>query len=144
MILPDVNLLLYAYDSASPLHEAARRWLEDAWSGSEPIGLPWVNILAFLRIGTQPRILTTPFRIEEAVSIVNRWLERPNVSVLSPGPRHWEILLRLLTESQSRGPLVTDGHLAALALEHGATVCTSDRDFRRFSGLRLEFPLGAS
>ena len=135
MILVDANLLLYAYDSTAPQHEPARRWLQGVFSSPEPIGLPWVSILAFLRISTQPRILTEPLLMAEAVSLVNEWLAQPNVTILAAGQRHWEILTELLAESQSRGLLVTDAHLAALAIEHGATLCTADRDFRRFSGL---------
>src|SRR5262249_34585510 len=131
------------YDSTSAQNEPAKRWLESAFSRPEPIGLPWVTILAFLRISTQPRILGQPLLMAEAVSTVNEWLAQPNVILVAPGQRHWEILTALLAESQSRGPLVTDAHLAALAIEHGATLHTTDRDFRRFSGLRVRYPLSA-
>ncbi len=141
MILVDANLLLYAYDSSASQNEPARRWLEGVFSQPEPIGLPWVSILAFLRISTQPQILTEPLLMTEAVSTVNEWLAQPNVMILAPGQRHWEILTELLAESHSRGRLVTDAHLAALAIEHGATLYTTDRDFRRFSGLRVHYPL---
>jgi len=143
MILVDTNLLLYAYHSNSPRHEPARQWLERVCSAPEPVRVAWVSLLAFLRISTDVRMPGETFLPEEAVSIVNEWLAQPNFGVLSAGERHWEILSALLTESQSRGALVTDAHLAALAVEHGATLYTSDRDFRRFSGLRLEYPLTA-
>ena len=141
MMLIDANLLLYAYDPSSPHHEASRHWLETTFSGPETIGLAWTTALAFLRITTSPRPLENPLSAFEAVAIVSEWLERPRVSLLSPGERHWEILRRLLTDQQVRGPLVTDAHLAALAIEHGATLATTDRDFSRFPALRTLNPL---
>jgi len=144
MILIDANLLLYAYGAASEHHAKARPWLEFVLSRAEPVGLAWVTILAFLRIGTDSRLQGRPLLMREAISIVNEWLSRPNVAVLEPGERHWSILSRLLPESQARGPLVMDAHLAALAIEHGATVATNDRDFTRFPGLGLEYPLDSA
>ena len=141
MILVDANLLIYAYDSASAHHELARGWLETTFSGSEQIGLTWMAVLAFLRITTSPRPLDHPFSIAEAVEIVTGWLERPTVALVHPGERHWEILRNLLEEGQARGPLVMDAHLAALAIEHGATLATTDKDFTRFPGLRMVNPL---
>jgi len=141
MILIDANLLLYAYDSGSVHHEAARGWLETVLSNSEPVGLAWVALLAFLRIGTDRRLRKDAPSIEEATAIVSGWLEQPMVTLLDPGERHWEILRRLLQEGQASGPLVTDAHLAALAIEHGATLATTDRDFSRFPGLRVLNPL---
>jgi toxin-antitoxin system PIN domain toxin len=141
LILVDANLLLYAYDPSSERHEAARRWLESVLSGFEPVGFAWATILAFLRIGTSHRAFTSPLTPEEAVAIVSGWLERPMVGVPSPGEHHWKILSDLLTTAQAHGPLVMDAHLAALAIEHGATLCTTDRDFTRFPGLRVVNPL---
>jgi toxin-antitoxin system PIN domain toxin len=140
MILIDANLLIYAYDSGSENHEAARQWLEHTFSAPEPIRLAWVTLLAFLRITTNPR-LGRPLALAEAVSIVDDWLERPNVGLLAPGERHWEILRTLTPKSQARGNLVMDAHLAALAIEHGATLHTTDRDFSRFAGLRFSNPI---
>ena len=100
-----------------------------------------MTVLAFLRISTNPRALEHPFPVSEAVAIVSEWLDRPMVTVLGPGERHWEILRNLLQEGQAPGPLVMDAHLAALAIEHGAALSTSDRDFARFPGLRLSNPL---
>jgi len=105
------------------------------------VGLPWVSILAFVRISTNPRILELPLTTGEAIKIVSSWLARANVTVLSPGDRHWEIMQNLLVEGQATGPLVTDAHLAALAIEHGATLASADRDFARFPGLKLLNPL---
>ena len=141
MILIDTNLLLYAYHSQSQHHEAARRWLEQVLSHPELVRVGWTSLLAFVRISTDARLPGEAFLISEAVSVVNEWLAQPNFGVLSPGERHWEILSGILAESQSRGPLVTDAHLAALAIEHGATLYTADRDFRRFAGLRVQYPL---
>jgi toxin-antitoxin system PIN domain toxin len=141
MILIDANVLIYAYDSSSPFHGPARRWLEEVLSRPEPVRLAWVSILAFLRITTHPRVFEKPLSIDEAVSIVDSWLGQPPVAVLEPGSRYWPILRQLLPAAQARGPLVMDGQLAALAIEHGATLCSTDLDFTRFEGLRLENPL---
>ena len=141
MILIDANLLLYASDTASIHHEPARRWLETTLSEAEPVGLAWAALLAFLRVGTNPRLRKDAFTIEEAAAIVVDWLDRPMVTVVNPGERHWEILRDMMTKGQARGPLVTDAHLAALAIEHGAVLATSDRDFARFPGLKFFNPL---
>ena len=141
MILVDANLLLYASDAASVHHEPASRWLETTLSEPEPVGLAWVAVLAFLRVGTNPRIRKDALTVEEAADILDSWLERPMVTLVNPGERHWRILLEMLTRGQVRGPLATDAHLAALAIEHGATLATTDRDFARFPGLRFFNPL---
>ena len=141
MILVDANLLLYAYLSQSEHHPAARHWIEAAFSGTQPVRLAWVTILAFLRISTHTRLSGQPLAMRDATRIVGEWLDRPSLGVLSPGERHWAILNGLLVEAQVRGALTTDAHLAALAMEHGATLCTCDRDFTRFRGLKLLNPL---
>lgn len=141
MTLVDANLLLYAYDASSRFHEGARSWLEERLSGTEPVGLAWITLLAFLRIATNPRALARPLLTERAVAIVSSWLALPCVVRPEPGERHWEILSGLMSSAQARGPLVMDAHLAALALEHGAVLATTDRDFARFEGLRTVNPL---
>jgi toxin-antitoxin system PIN domain toxin len=141
VILLDANLLLYAYNKASEHHEHARRWLEDALNGSVPVAFCWPTILAFQRIATNPRALSRPLSIGETCGIVESWLAVPVATLVLPTDRHWHILTRLLVAGQVSGPLVSDAHLAALAIEHGATLVTNDRDFSRFPGLRLEFPL---
>jgi len=141
MILIDANVLLYAYDPSSPHHRAARDWLETTLSKPENIGLTWLTLLAFVRISTSPRPLEHPLSTAEAVAIVSDWLERPMVTIPNPGERHWEILRALMTKGQAHGPLIMDAHLAALAIEHGGTLATSDRDFTRFPGLRILNPL---
>jgi hypothetical protein len=144
MMLLDANLLLYAYDSSSEHHERARKWLQRVLSQPEPVALAWTTILAFLRISTHPRALQRSFSIAEAASIVSGWLAVPALRILPPGEQHWAILSALLAEGQARGPLVMNAHLAALAIEHGATLCTTDRDFARFRELRVVNPLESS
>jgi uncharacterized protein len=141
MILVDANVLLYAYDSAAPEHPNARRWLEAVLAKPEPVLFPWQSIHAFLRIATNSRAWKAPLTIEEARAIIDEWLSLPNVVTPSPGERHWDILRDLLVDSQCRGPLVSDAVLAALAIEHGADLCTNDRDFSRFPKLRVVNPL---
>jgi toxin-antitoxin system PIN domain toxin len=132
VILPDANLLLYAYHPRASQHESSRTWLERVLTGPGLVGLTWLVVWAFLRITTNPRVFEAPLSPAEAATIVASWLSRPNVVILDPGPRHWEILGDLLADSQSAGPLVMDAALAALAIEHGATLNTTDRDFSRF------------
>ena len=141
MILIDANLLIYAYNSGSREHDRARPWLEGVLSRPEPVGLAWLTILAFIRITTTHRLLARPFSLEEVISVVDEWLGLPQVALLDPGPRHWEILRGLVASAQARGSLAMDAELAALSIEHGATLCTTDRDFSRFEGLRFVNPL---
>lgn len=140
MMVPDANLLLYAYNASADEHDLARRWWEDALSTEESVGLCWQTITAFLRIGTNSRIFPHPFSMKEASFIVTAWLQQPNVEVIVPTERHWEIFSRLLIESQAAGPLVMDAHLATLAMEHGAILCSHDADFKRFKSLRVHDP----
>ena len=141
MNLLDANILLYAYNKASEPHERARRWLEEALTGSAPVAFCWPTLLAFLRITTNPRAVSRPLQIAQARAIIDSWLAVPIATLVLPTERHWEILARLLTAGQASGPLVSDAHLAALAIEHGATLITNDRDFARFPDLRVEYPL---
>src|SRR6266852_2052358 len=141
MILIDANLLLYAYDSHAVSQKRAEAWLENVLSAGQPVGLTWQTILAFLRIGTHAGILAQPMSVSEAASVVSGWLVHPSVSILQPTDRHWTIRSSLLAHGQARGPIIMYAHLAALAIEHGATLCTTDRDFTRFKGLRLLYPL---
>jgi toxin-antitoxin system PIN domain toxin len=141
VILVDSNLLLYAFDAGACYHGRARSWLENVLDSSEQVGFAWVTLLAFVRIGTNPSALSRALSLEEATTILSSILERRNTILLHPGERHWSLLRQLLVNSQARGDLVTDAHLAALAIEHGATVCTTDRDFARFPGLRWQNPL---
>lgn len=140
MILLDANVLLYAYDLSSPVHSAARTWLTKAFSGSEPVGLSWPAILAFLRISTNRKIFQEPFSIGEAIAIVDDWLSQPSVRLLQAGEHHWVVLRKLLDETGSTGKLVMDAHLAALAVEHDTVLVTRDHDFAQFRGLRSTNP----
>lgn len=141
MNLLDANILLYAYNETSGQHDRARRWLEEALAGSAPVAFCWSTLLAFLRITTNPRAVSRPLQITQAQAIIDSWLAVPIATLVLPTERHWEILARLLTAGQAIGPLVSDAHLAALAIEHGATLITNDRDFARFPDLRVEYPL---
>lgn len=141
MKLLDANLFLYAYHSSSVHHRAAKQWIEEAFSEAAPVCLSWQTVTAFIRISTAARVFDAPFSITQCIEIVNSWLAVPSVRMLTPGERHWEILGKLLAGAQCRGPLVMDAHLAALALEHGAALYTTDKDFTRFEGLRIVNPL---
>lgn len=141
MILVDANLLLYAVNRDLPQNARARAWLEEVLSGHENVGLPWVVILAFLRLTTNARVFEQPLTVEQAVAYIEEWLAQPVVTTVSPGNSHWLILRNLLTVSGAGGNLTTDAHIAALAIEHGYTVYSTDNDFKRFSGLRHVNPL---
>ncbi|MGH8729945.1 MAG: TA system VapC family ribonuclease toxin [Burkholderiales bacterium] len=141
MILLDANILIYAYHPRSPQHKRARSWLEREFAGKEFVRLPWSSILAFIRISTNPRAFEDPLAISEASAIVSSWLDLPMVSTIEPGERYWQILRELMVEAQVSGPLVSDAALAALTIENGGTLCTTDRDFSRFSGLNVLNPL---
>ncbi len=140
MKLLDANILLYAYDSDSAHHGVCRSWLEVAFNSEETVALPWQTLLAFLRISTNSRATKKPLHGAEACEIVSAWLHQVNVNVIGAGERFWELLQHQMREAQVAGPLVTDAALAALALEHGATLCSVDKDFRRFRGLKLIDP----
>lgn len=143
MMLVDANVLLYAYQPRALHHDRCRVWIEEAFSGDEPVCIAWVTVLAFLRIATHPRIFETPLTTGEAVAVVSSWLGRDAVAVLEAGERCWEILRTLVVDAQASGPLVMDAFLAALALENGATLVTTDRDFARFPKLRRVDPTAA-
>jgi len=141
MILPDINLLIYAYDSDSPFHAAASAWWRDCLSGDEPVGLAQAVIFGFVRICTHPRVFHHPLTAAEAAAVVRSWLDQPVAQILEPPGGHVNDVLRLLEEIGTAGNLVTDAQLAALAMEYGAVLYTSDADFLRFPGLRWINPL---
>jgi toxin-antitoxin system PIN domain toxin len=141
VILIDANLLIYAVDSDSPWHRAARPWFEQTLSGTAPVGLPWLVILAFIRITTRAGIMRRPLPPSDALAYVQSWLEQPCVETVGPGAHHWAILRRLLEGTGAAGNLVADAHIAALALERGAAVYSSDHDFARFPGIVHVNPL---
>lgn len=141
MIILDANILLYAYDSGSVLHTEARTWLESVFSSGDAVGLPWQTVVAFLRVVTNPKLRGERLTLEEAVAIAEEWFEQPNVRLLAPGDRHWSILKPTMVDGQVRGPLITDAQLAALTIEYGGVLHTTDRDFARFPLLRWKNPL---
>jgi uncharacterized protein len=141
VILIDANLLLYAYHPRADQHETSRSWLEAVLSGRELVRFTWLTLWAFIRIGTNGRAFEHPLSLREAESIISSWLAEPAAGIVEPGERHWDILRGLLHEGQATGPLVMDAVLAAIAIEHGATICTTDRDFSRFPGLKWTNPL---
>jgi hypothetical protein len=137
MILVDVNLLLYAVNQDLPEHERARQWWEKTLSGHETVLIPWVVILAFLRISTNPRVFPAPLSIDAALRYVQEWITLPMVKTASPGETHGPVVLsQFLQQTGAGGNLTTDAHLAALALERRATVYSADNDFKRFSGIQ--------
>jgi hypothetical protein len=139
--LTDVNLLLYAFDAAAPRHRAAKRWLEEQLSGTETFAFSWVVLLAFLRLSTNARVFEDPLEPAEAFDLIDGWLAQPCATVVHPTDRHAAVLRELLEPIGTAGNLTTDAHLAALAIEHGAELCSSDADFSRFPGLRWSDPL---
>ena len=141
MILVDANLLIYAVNRDAPHHDRARRWLQETLSGTTSVGLPWISLLAFVRITTRPGVLANPMPVDEAIGFVDEWLERPVVEAVLPGEGHWAILRSLLRGSGTAGNLTSDAHLAALAVERGATICSADYDFRRFPSVDHVNPL---
>jgi toxin-antitoxin system PIN domain toxin len=140
MILVDANLLIYAVVEEAPEHEAAVAWLDERMSGTARVGLPWPSLLAFVRVVANPRAVERPLSLPEAWRRVRAWLAQPPAWVPPPTERHADVLEGLLLPE--RAPrLVPDAHLAALAIEHGLVLCSADRDFSRFAGLRWENPL---
>ncbi|MEK6245231.1 MAG: type II toxin-antitoxin system VapC family toxin [Pseudomonadota bacterium] len=141
MKIVDLNILLYAVDSNSSRHRAAREWWEQALNGDEPVGLPWVVVLGFLRVATNPRVFAAPHEVGSALRRVDRWLALDCIRVVREKDDHWETLRRLISAVGTAGNLTTDAHLAALAISHDAVLYSSDLDFGRFKGLRWENPL---
>lgn len=143
MIVVDVNILIYAHNAGAPQHRVARHWVENAFTGTERIGLPWAVAHGFLRLTTDGPSMMKPFSINEAAAIVDDWFAAPAVTPIVPGVRYWSILRDLMIATGVRGSLVSDAHIAALALENDASVCTTDRDFLRFASVRLINPLAS-
>lgn len=141
MILPDINLLVYAYNADAPLHSKAKKWWEKLLNQSQPVALPWVVIHGFVRLMTHPRVVERPLRPEVAIRHVRDWIEQPFVQILEPGGTHLDIFEQLLSEIGVGGDLTTDAQLAALAIEYQCELHSNDTDFARFSGLRWRNPL---
>ncbi len=141
MIVVDANLLIYAYDLDSAHHKKSLSWLEELLSGVEAVGLPWQSVSAFLRVITNRRLPGMRVSLEQAVQVVDEWLQQPNVQVLVPADQHWSVLRQMILEGRASGPLVSDAEIAAITIEQGAVLHTTDRDFARFPGLRWKNPL---
>jgi uncharacterized protein len=141
VILVDSNILIYAYNEASQQHSIARDWFLEQLNDAAPVGLPWQSLLAFLRITTNPRVFPNSISVSDAWCQITEWLDRENVWMPTTTDRHPAILGGLLTQSRVQGNFVMDAHLAALAIEHGLTLCSADNDFAKFSGLRWTNPL---
>ena len=141
MILVDANILLYAEDELSPRHVAACAWWDAQLSGRSPVSLCWTVLNAFIRIGTNPRVFDHPLSLDQAISRVQSWIDQPPVRIVSPTQRHWEIFQKMLREGQAVANLVTDAHLATLAVEHGCELISTDSDFSRFPDLQWRNPL---
>ena len=141
MILIDANLLIYAVNQDAPLNRKAKPWLQAALSGKETVGFPWNVLLAFLRLTTRPGLFLRPLPMDTAFDLVASWLDQTSATIVHPGPRHLSVLRELLQPLGTGGNLTSDAHLAALAIEHGAELCSSDTDFARFPGLKWRNPL---
>ena len=141
MKLVDANLLLYAVNADAPLHRKAKPWFEGVLSGTEPVGFEWTVLLAFLRLSTRSTVFPAPLELEDALTLIDGWLSQPCAVVVLPTDRHFEILRGLLAPLGSAGNLTSDAHLAAVALGHGAELCSCDADFARFPAVRWTNPL---
>lgn len=141
MIVPDINLLVFAYNEAAPGNRVARAWWEGLMSGREPVGIPWAVVLGFIRLVTHPAVFEAPLPVRTAMERVRQWFAREQVFTLDPGPRHLRILGELFEATGVAASLTTDTHLAALAIEHQCELHSNDTDFGRFPGLRWHNPL---
>lgn len=141
MILVDANILLYAEDSLHSRHQEARIWWDNQLSGTGVVCLCWTVLSAFIRIGTNPRVFEYPLSLEQALTRVQSWLDQPCTRIIRPTERHWTVFKQVLTDGQATANLVTDAHLAALAIEHGCEFVSTDSDFARFPKLKWKNPL---
>lgn len=141
MIVPDINLLVFAHNAAAPFHLEARAWWEDLLTREQPVGLPWATTFGFIRMVTHPSVLTTPLSPDAALSHIESWFDQAGVQPLDPGPRHLSITRSLFLATKVAGRLTTDTHLAAIAIEHQCELHSNDSDFDRFPGLRWHNPL---
>jgi toxin-antitoxin system PIN domain toxin len=140
VIVPDVNLLVYAHNESAPSHSTARVWWELALAGDAPVGLPWAVVFGFIRLVTHPSVMRAPVNAAHALDLVDEWFACENVTPLEPGPRHLAIVRDLFAATGVAASLTSDTHLAALAIEHRAELHSNDHDFQRFPGLRLHDP----
>lgn len=141
MIVPDINVLVYAMDASSPYHSTAWGWWSSALDGDEHIGLAWPVMMGYIRLTTNPKVMYAPQSVEQACGDVRSWLESPVTRVVSPGPEHMHVLERMFASGGATPNLIADAHLAAIAVENGGTVYSQDADFARFDGVRWINPL---
>jgi uncharacterized protein len=144
VILPDVNLLLYAHDTASPNHREAKQWWDSVLSGDEPVAIAWATLLGFIRLSTNRVVFKEPYSVEEALRHAENWLAQPHVRIVRESERHAEHVFRFLRALGTAGNLTSDTHLAAMAVEHGCTLYSVDADFGRFKGLKWKNPLASA
>lgn len=137
----DANLLIYAVNEQSPLHRKAKAWLETTLSGPETVGLSWTVLLAFLRLTTRAGVFKSPLTVDSSLDVIDSWLNQPAVVTVEPTAQHFRILRDLIAPLGTGGNLTSDAHLAALAVEHGAILCSTDADFARFPRVRWRNPL---
>ena len=142
-MLIDANLLIYAVDASAPAHVRAADWLTERLNADHRVGIPWESLTAFVRIVTHPRAAAQPLGADEAWQFVEDWLAVPSVWIPGPTDRHADVLGTLVRKYRLAGNLVPDGHLAALAIEHGLQICSADTDFARFSEIRWHNPVAA-
>jgi hypothetical protein len=140
LILVDANILLYAEDALHPRNQQARTWWDEQLSGSDGVCFCWTVLTAFIRIGTNPRVFECPLSLEQACNRVESWLDQPCTRLIRPTERHWIVFQQMLFKGQAVANLVTDAHLAALAIEHGCELASTDADFARFPGLKWKNP----
>jgi toxin-antitoxin system PIN domain toxin len=143
MIVPDVNTLLFAVNTASDQHRLALQALADGYASPRGVGFAWVALLAFLRLSTRNGIFPKPLSVEDALRVVDHWLAHPNAQAIHPGSEHILLMRELLLAAGTAGNLTTDAHLAALAIEHDATIVSFDRDFARFAKVKWTLPVVA-
>ena len=141
MIVPDLNLLVYAHNDSTPFHDPALIWWEGLVNGSERVGVPWIVLAGFVRLMTHRRMLANPVTTTQAVDYIREWFRFPHVMPINPGVGHLDHFQRNLKAAGVGGNLVTDAHIAALAMEYQAEVHSNDTDFSRFPGLRWRNPL---
>lgn len=141
MIIPDINLLVYAHNKSASEHQAARKWWESCLNGVTPVGLSWITMAGFLRLVTHPRVLVRPMKTPVAIGHVREWLKQPPVRVIQPAAKFADLFFDYLLQLGLAGNLTTDAQLAALAVEYQAELHSSDTDFARFPGLRWKNPL---